>query len=151
MGSPGAGFGRQLAFIQSIAFTPKVGNHVWGGNRAQTAEHLLLSDLALSMCSWAKNTPVSTLGKELIPHSSLAETWILFQAAVNEISILLHRASRVCPALCDTLQQALSAAEALIGRKKEKKVAAASEHKWKLPSLARWGLWCGPPTVAIDP
>lgn len=72
----------------------------------QMAECLLLSDLAWSICSWAENAPVLMVGKELIPHPFPAETWILSQAAADEMSIPLHRASRVCPTLCQTATRA---------------------------------------------
>lgn len=73
-----------------------------------TAEHLLLSDLAWSICSWAENAPVSMVHKELIPHPCPAEAWIPSQAAADEMSIPLHRASRVCPTLCQTTTRAFS-------------------------------------------
>jgi len=77
------------------------------------------------------------LEKEFIPHPSY-RNWILSQAAVDEISIPPHRTSNVCPALCVRLQQALPAANASKERKKEKKLVAASGHKWKLPFLGGW-------------
>lgn len=113
---------------------------------AQMAECLLLSNLAWSICSWAENGPVLMIGKELIPHPSPAETWIPSQTAADEVSIPLHRASRVCPTLCQTTTRAFSSVHG-DGKRKETKLIATLGLKWGMPFLGRWQ--CGAFGVAL--
>lgn len=107
----------------------------------QTAERLLLSDLAWSICSWAESAPVLMVGKELIPHSSPAETWISSQAAADEMSIPLHRASRVYPTPCQTTRVFSS----LHSDGKKNLIVSLGQKR----GLPLWSL-CGSPAVAID-
>lgn len=104
----------------------------------QTAECLLLSDLAWSICSWAENAPVLMVGKKLIPHPSPAETWISSQTAADEMSVPLHRAGRVCPTLCQTTTRAFSS----VHSDGKRQINCYIRAKWGMPFLGRWQ--CGP-------
>lgn len=97
----------------------------------QMVECLLLSHLAWSICSWAENGPVLTIGKKLIPHPSPAETWIPSQTAADEMFIPLHRAGRVCPTLCQTTTRAFSSSD---GKRKETKLIATLGKSGECPS-----------------